>query len=231
VIVDPVGKLLSIGGEALSVAEPVPYLMNGAMKSLGDLLRRVNGFYAFESALHVFASGDVTAPGRSLEEWNDHALWKYAYGDLMSDGLFFAEDVFGIQFVLVDGAVCIFEPDTAKLAPFADDVVGWAGEVLNQYDYVTGHSVAHAWQVENGALLAGHRLIPRVPFALGGKFEAANMVPVEAGRAMRYWGRFARETADLPDGSRFKFSPKLVDSLACLRWNSDEVPECACFSN
>ncbi|MFC0546016.1 SMI1/KNR4 family protein [Kutzneria chonburiensis] len=222
-------KLLSIGGDALSSVEPPgPAAGDSGAWSLDGLLLRKNGFYAFESALHVYASGDSSAPGRSIEEWNDGGLWKRAYGGLVTDGRFFAEDVFGGQFVLVGSTVYTFNPETAELSPFAEGVGGWAAEVLDQYDFVTGYSVAHAWQQAHGALPVGHRLVPRIPFVLGGEFVADNMVSVEAAVAMRYMGRLANELSDLPDGARIKFDRGMVDSLACARWTNEESP-CVCF--
>jgi hypothetical protein len=99
-VTGPVEKLLSISGEALSAEEPASLRGDGGDgRLIADLLWRRNGFYAFESALHVFGAGGGQVQGRSLEEWNDVGLWKDAYGGLMTDGLFFAEDVFGGQFV------------------------------------------------------------------------------------------------------------------------------------
>jgi len=228
---DPLEKLLSIGGDALSMVEPVPALMGDDSRTLGGLLRRKNGFYAFESALHVFASGDITASGRSLEEWNDSRLWKHFYGDLMSEGLFFAEDVFGGQFVLAGDVVHTFNPETAELVSFAESVEAWAAKVLDRYDHATGYSIAHAWQMENGALPAGHRLIPRVPFVVGGEYEADNIVPVEASVAMRYWAGFAKVISELPDGANLRFNPQAVESVICAKWDSKNGSSCLCFNN
>ena len=71
-------------------------------------------------------------------------LWKDSYGDLVPDGLFFAEDVCGGQFVLAGQAVHAFKPEAARLSPFAENVQGRAGRVLDRYDFATGYSVAHA---------------------------------------------------------------------------------------
>ena len=87
-------KLLSISSEALAkspAAAPTllaAYLMG---TELFHLLRKKNGFYAFESALHVFP---VASPGgMSLEEWNADSLWRNGYGDL-AKGLFFSQKTY-----------------------------------------------------------------------------------------------------------------------------------------
>lgn len=60
------------------------------------LLKLKNGFYAFESALHVFPFSDIDVyEQQDLLRWNSPDLWKSLYG-ADAEGLFcFAEDVFG----------------------------------------------------------------------------------------------------------------------------------------
>src|SRR3954468_15350144 len=123
-------------------------------------------FYAFESALHIFPSGPPRLPGYSLQEWNSPNLWRASYGRLLPDALFFAEDLFGGQFAIVDHEVYSFDPETAQLTHFFGNVVEWEESVLARYNYTTGYSVGHEWQLSNGALLPGHRLVPRIPFVL-----------------------------------------------------------------
>jgi hypothetical protein len=85
-----VDELLSISSEGLS-PEPKTLAKIIAAFSLGpelfDMLRRKNGFYAFESALHVFPS--TSAVAISLEEWNADTLWRNGYRDL-AEGLLFS---------------------------------------------------------------------------------------------------------------------------------------------
>jgi hypothetical protein len=85
------------------------------------LLQSRNGFYAFESALHVFASG-WAGDELSVEEWNSASLWRNAF-DGMADGLvFFAEDLFGSQFALRNGEVVSFDPETGGVEHLADSM-------------------------------------------------------------------------------------------------------------
>ena len=227
---DRIGKLLSIAGEALSdVPSDGESFADGAFDALGDIISRRNGFYAFESALHVFPSGGVGLPGRSLQEWNDPSLWIDSYGGLVPPVLFFAEDVFGGQFAMMGGRVYSFDPETARLTDFADDVRMWSSEILARYDFATGYSISHAWQVENGVLPVGHRLIPRIPFCCGGDFVVGNMLLVESVAAMRYWGHFARKIAQLSDGAQLKFDPRIVDGLRCAGWLHGSAADCRCF--
>src|SRR5215469_10978933 len=96
-----IDRLLSIASEPLarepaSTSELLSAYPHGA--ALLRMLQRKNGFYAYESALHVFPlTGD---PGTGLEAWNAVPLWRDAYEDLGRDLLFFAEDALQDQFCL-----------------------------------------------------------------------------------------------------------------------------------
>src|SRR5258708_40118394 len=94
-------KLLSIAGPALGEqGDQESFGTEGRIgEELNGLLRRVNGFYAFESALHVFPSALATR-AVDLQTWNSRKLWRNAYGDYTEGYLFFAEDAFGGQFAV-----------------------------------------------------------------------------------------------------------------------------------
>src|ERR1051326_6970906 len=112
---DPIEKLLSISSEPLS-EQPVT-MNHPAFASYGqlglelsDLLHQRNGFYAFESALHVLPAANFEQE-MTLGGWNAFGLWRHEYGGLADKMLFFAEDAFGDQFCLHDGNVCSFDAE------------------------------------------------------------------------------------------------------------------------
>ncbi|MFD7908668.1 hypothetical protein ACFV4G_41315 [Kitasatospora sp. NPDC059747] len=224
-------KLLSIASGAISPSAPKVVSAFGSFaNSLDALLVEMNGFYAFESALHVFPSGEAGLPGRSVEEWNSKSLWRDSYGHLMPDVIFFAEDVFGGQFAVArDGVVYSFNPETAALVRFSEDVARWRGDVIADWNHATGYSVGHEWQMRNGPLPVGHRLVPKIPFVVGGEFSCENMVPVEAAAALKYWGRFALAIAGGRDGDQFRFDPNVIEGLRCGIWSSRGESTCRCF--
>ncbi|MFG3002164.1 SMI1/KNR4 family protein [Streptomyces sp. NPDC048340] len=195
------------------------------------MLTQMNGFYAFESALHVFPSGEAGLPGRSLEEWNSKLLWRESYGHLMPEVTFFAEDIFGGQFAVGrDGVVYSFNPETAAMSKFSEDVASWQDGVIADWNYVTGYSVGHEWQMRNGPLPPGHRLVPKIPFSVGGEFSFDNMIPVEAAAALRYWGGFALAISESRDGDQFKFNPEVIEKLGCGMWSPTGGSVCHCFA-
>jgi hypothetical protein len=202
--VSPLSKLAGLGGAALSG----PLAAEGSSTSspagqLRALLAIKNGFYAFESALHVFPS----SPGDfiSIEEWNSASLWRHNFEGL-ADGLyFFAEDIFGVQFYIQNDEVGVFEPETGDKDILASSVDEWASLILEDYCSLTGYPVAHQWQTANGRLAAGRRLTPRVPFVLGGDVSVSNLVDMAAVDGMLVRANLATQIRNLPEGAKVRY--------------------------
>lgn len=207
-------KLLSISGNSLASLE-FPRLER--FDSVADarfrtdlsvLLSQKNGFYAFESALHVFPS-TAAAGELGLFDWNTPARWIDAYEGLADACVFFAEDVFGGQFCARANGIHSFEPETGALALIANDLDGWACQILDDYDALTGYSVAHSWQKRCGAIAANTRLLPKVPFVTGGAYDVENLYAHDSTKGMLSRANLAVQIRDLPDGAAIKW--KIVD--------------------
>ncbi|GGM89423.1 hypothetical protein GCM10010106_41060 [Thermopolyspora flexuosa] len=183
---------------------------NGVPNILRPLLLMKNGFYAFESSLHVYPWGG--GPG-SGEFWNDPRLWREEYGDAVAGLTFFAEDAFGFQFATDGDAIFSFDPEVAERERVSSDVMEWASLILEDFEVRTGFPVMHEWQVHNGRILHGHRLAPATPFFLGGKYEAREMRMMESVGLMRFRANVYRQVKDLPDGAKVRI---VVD------WDSGE---------
>lgn len=210
---EPLNKLLSISGPAISdaavyLSSTIIDLAGLHANDLRGVLELRNGFYAFESALHVFTSS-AHEQEIDLAAWNSDGLWREAYADLAANCLFFAEDIFGGQFCVKDGKVQVFDSETGSTEHFADTIDGWARKILDDYEVATGWPIANAWQRQNGALSAGKRLMPKIPFVLGGEYTIENLVQLDAVQAMRFRADLALQIRDLPDGAQIKL--KIVD--------------------
>jgi hypothetical protein len=204
-------KLLSISSEPLApkpeaqaqILEPYPL-----GPELFHMLECKNGFYAFESALHVFPL--KSAVGMSLEEWNADPLWRSGYHDLADGLLFFAGDAFQDQYCLSENGVLRFYAETGTTSFMAGSIEGWAGKVLDDYKGETAWPLASKWQAEHGPLPAGKRLMPKIPFFLGGEYSTENLWAGDAVEGMRFMADLAMQTRDLPNGSsvRINFTRK-----------------------
>jgi hypothetical protein len=198
--VSAVDDLLRIATGPLS-ASPVTGPV-GDSADLGALLSTRNGFYAFDAALHVLPAGRGNEI--SVEAWNHSALWRNAYRGLSEEWFFFAEDAFGGQFGLGRGGVVGFDPETGDIELLARSIEDWAKVVLDDCEMLTGWPLAHEWQVQHGPLRPGRRLIPKVPFVLGGDFVVSNLYDGDTVMSLRYRGEVASQLHDLPDGTRVR---------------------------
>jgi hypothetical protein len=176
---------------------------------LGSLLAGVNGFFAFESALHLFPRGVHAGGLVSIESWNSEQLWRQSYRDMAAGLFFFAEDVFGGQFAVADDRVVTFDPETGEIVEIASSLEGWANVLLADPEFYTAFPLAHQWQLHHRALRHDERLVPKRPFVLGGAFAAENLYPLDAVEGMRLRGEIAHQLRDLPDGT--SVSLKTVD--------------------
>lgn len=198
-------KLLSISSEPLAPHPPeqptfISHYRLGA--ELLQLLQEKNGFYAFEAALHVFP---ISSPNfMSLEEWNSDSLWRAGYRDLAEGLLFFAEDIFQCQFCLSAEGVVRFDSETGRRASMAVTMEEWAEKVLANYSQETGCNLASEWQVRNGPITPGKRLMPKIPFFLGGAYSLENLWLADAVEGMRFKADLALQTMNLPDGAQIR---------------------------
>jgi hypothetical protein len=170
------------------------------------LLAARNGFYCFEGALHVFPSRS-TAKHCGLEAWNSAELWRKEYSEMLDrEPLFVAEDVFGNQFGLLEDFVCVFDAETATVTKFSRSVAEWSERMLTEFNLHTGYPVAHLWQSCGRRIAAGRRLVPKVPFVLGGKPVVENLYDCDAVTGMRMRGRLARRLINVPYGPAIEYS-------------------------
>ncbi len=199
-------KLLSLAdepiGSATSRDEADRYLSKWGERGeeLAEILNGKNGFYAFDEALFVRPLHRADSP-LGLVEWNADSLWRNKYVEDLAEVLFFAEDIFGVQFCIRDGAVCTFDPETAAFEEMSASIGPWALEILADPGFRTGQPLAVSWQTKNGPLQPGQRLIPKTPFVLGGKYEIENLYPINEVEGMLYRSTIANQIHDLPDGS------------------------------
>lgn len=204
-----IDKLLSISNDGFSqkkatIASELLLRAGSLKKEFEEFLKYKNGFFAFESALRVFCT-DKSEFAYDLSTWNSSDLWKKDYGGLADGCLFFAEDIFGHQFCIKDNSIHIFNPETGSLEQMAHSFEDWAGQIISDYNVWTGYPLAHQWQKEFGFLPYEKRLMPKVPFVLGGEFELDNLSPIEVLSGMRTRANLAKQIIDLPDGAQIEF--------------------------
>lgn len=176
-------------------------------KEAVKLLSIKDGFYAFEGALMIRPARD-TPSVLGLLTWNSFDLWKSHYSDIGIDiqgYTFFGENIFGEQFFLADDWVGQFDPETGEVHKIAENLDAWAGEIIADRDYLTGHGLARQWQKMHGRLPEGSRLIPKIPFVLEGEFEVSNLLAKSELEAITIRAQLASQLAGLKDGETITF--------------------------
>ena len=123
--------------------------------------------------------------------------------------LFFAEDIFGNQFCIKGKDISSFDAETGATKPLASSLEEWAAAILTDYQLLTGHKLAHEWQVRNGPMPINRRLVPKIPFVVGGAYAVDNLYAGDTITSLRYRGEFAVQIRDVPDGGKVRL--KLVD--------------------
>jgi hypothetical protein len=200
-------RLLSVASEPISSTPAIgelsrlPALSGSRGQELMSLLGSRNGFYTFESALLVRPL-DFDASPLGIFQWNNAALWRSEYKADLGVVVFFAEDIFGVQFCIKDDSVNSFNPETGEFKVIAASLEDWSGWVMEDSKTRTGWPLAHFWQLRQGALKLGTRLLPKVPFVLEGRFEIENLYELNDVEGMRFRASIANQLRDCPDGSK-----------------------------
>jgi hypothetical protein len=198
-------RLLSIGSAPLCGHPPMLSAIveqgspNLSRQLIDLVLQERNGCFIFESALHIFPAGEIRS-GYDLASWNGDSAWRSAFTTMAEGCLFFAEDVFGGQFAIRQESIGRFDPETGNFERISDTLDGWAGRILANYEVETGYPLAHEWQARHGPLKPNERLVPKLPFVLGGAFEIQNLQAMDAMVGMRLRAEIARQIHALPDG-------------------------------
>ncbi|MDX6278094.1 MAG: hypothetical protein QOJ72_2222 [Nocardioidaceae bacterium] len=175
-------------------------------RELSELLAAKNGFLSPDSALWVRGCG---TDRNDLEQWNALTGWRATYGRLIDGLFFFAEDAFASQWCLSDSSVLSFDPESGELSEFAPDLARWAQRLIADYDHLTGAPITRAWQAINGTLPHGKRMVPAIPFMLGGLFDLSSVNPIDCWEAAEFRASLWQQTKDLPDGTTVSF--KITD--------------------
>lgn len=200
-------KLISIGSDRIvRLLWNSDYLRDWGRlgAELESVLEVKNGFYAYESALLIRPLRKESDP-LGIEEWNRQELWRAKYIDKLDDVLFFAEDIFGVQFCIRGESICTFDPETAAIEEMSLSLSEWAETILSDYEMQTGYPMAHAWQAVNGPLAPGERLIPKVPFIREGKFEVDNLYVLSDVEGMSFRATISNGIKGVQDGERIRF--------------------------
>lgn len=202
-----ISRIIRLAGDSLCDTSHVVAFrdaLSGWGKQGEDLLALLsirNGFYALKESLLLRPLSCKLFPLGALE-WNSPSLWKHAYGLDLGKLFFFAEDLFGCQYGIMNSEVVLFDPETGECESVADTLESWARVLLDDLNFRTGYPLAQAWRRVHGAIPRGCRLHPNIPFVFGGKYEVSNLHLGRDVEGMIFRASLARQIRDVPDGEQ-----------------------------
>jgi hypothetical protein len=203
-------KLISLGGNSL-IEIPNSFdckLLDVNKKIENELIniyKTKNGFFAFFNALHFFPINH-NSQYIGFEQWNEYSTWRSAYGSLANDCKFFAEDLFGNQFCILNESICFFDAESGETDKIAGNFEEWAKIILEDIDFQTGAPLASQWTNIHGDIKPNERLSPIQPFIAGGDYSIENLYIENSVDSMLRKGEMAQVFSKLEDGEEFVFN-------------------------
>jgi len=185
-------KILNISSESLS-SDLNMY------RELDDFLLKKNGFYTFESAFHFFSS-------KEIKSVNNFLLKETIYKT--KGKLYFSEDLFGNLFYLEDNNILFLNLETNKSEFIAHSLSQWAIELLKDYNYLSGYSLAHDWQVTHRKIFVNERLKPKKNFIFGGEYNISNLMTIDRFENLKFNSELIQQIENAQDGDKIKINIK-----------------------
>jgi hypothetical protein len=173
-----------------------------ALRSLAPLYAGSNGGAYWDGALVIRRSVEVAGAPLDVLAWNAEGLWRRRYPNLDANFLFFAEDVFSIQYGIKERTIVELDPETGDLRDVAGSLEAWCSHIASDPDLRTGAPQLRSWQAHNRRLEAGERLLPKRPFILGGDYDWEHLVASPDVNVMLIGAAIADATRGIPDGKK-----------------------------
>lgn len=103
----------------------------------------------------------------------------------------------------------MLNPEDSSLEIIASSLDEWFSIIKSDKVTYLYSDILEEWESRNGKILLGEKLIPSIPFIIGGDYELDNFIKCTELEAMRYYSQYAKTLYKLPDGNVVKL--KIVD--------------------
>ncbi len=178
-----------------------PEKLQGLPGEIVEVLWQVNGFVAYAGGLHF--RGLVNEPDwHSFEHYHsgEMALHKL-YRHVLEYDIPFAQDHLGNQFLLRDHEVHRLRADTGEVSGLHVDMAAFLGKAREDpIDYLSLELLA-TYHEQFGSLEPGRLIHTMPPLCLKRPEKNLAMKSVPAGAAIAFLANFARQIAEIPDGT------------------------------
>jgi hypothetical protein len=161
-----------------------------------------NGGFFFNQALQ-FYSFIEERNFRNISVVNENFIREYH--ELFKGLVTFGQDIFGNQFAfdIQKGCIVSFDIETAEQKIVAESFKDWLFHLRNDLNYIAGIGYVNEWKKDND-LQWDHRILPKVPFVIGGAYSLENFQTSTFPYYVSYNAQLASQIYNLKDGEKIK---------------------------
>ena len=176
--------------------------------ALKDLLLQINGFIQFGGGFHVRGICSEPEWHSLFHVWTGEMALHNLYEEVKQSDVPFAQDALGDQFLLRDCMVWKLSSETGQVESLNCDLWQFLDNVQNDpVEYLALQPLVNFYH-SGGELESGQLLQAYPPFCVGESSQGVSLRAVSALEHIRFLSDFARQIADLPDGTKIRLSPK-----------------------
>lgn len=126
------------------------------------------------------------------------------FGELFYGLCSFGQDVLANQFVfdIATGDVLLFNIETGDRESLAKDFAGWLKVLMTDPNFLSGEDFITEWLGAGMSLSVSQRLVPKIPFVIGGDYQASNFYASSFPKYLMYYGDLAGQIHSLKDGEK-----------------------------
>lgn len=179
-------------------------LLDTLPDDLQQLLSSINGFIAFNGALHVRGACHDPLWHSIANIWTGQLALHRTYGHLSQDDVPFAQDCMGDQFLLREAEVMLLTLETGFLTDLQLDLPGFlAAAEKDPLEFLQGHPLKQL-QAEDSCLEPGQLIHAYPPFSTAQAADGVSLRAVPADQQIQYELDFYKSVRDLKDGETFE---------------------------
>ena len=191
-----------------SIEESDLSLMRGIVfdSSYLDFIASSNGGFFYKNSIQIYAISQTPAYNNFF---NINEMIRKEYGNILSDEIFFGQEIFGNQFAFTSSGVVFFNIETGERTEMGKTFLEWTSILTSDINYYSGINILKSWTAANLDLSIDNRLCPKKPFVIGGEYEIKNLYPAPYPQYIKANANIANQIYGLPDGTPIKL--KITD--------------------
>ncbi|HEX7830647.1 MAG TPA: hypothetical protein VF787_13405 [Thermoanaerobaculia bacterium] len=180
-----------------SLAEAIP-------QEISAVLTDVNGFIAFDGALHVRGISAEPTWHSLGSAWKGERALHVLFPAILPADIPLAEDALGNQFVLRNKRVWFLESETGELHPLDLAIHDWFTSLITLPDSLLPINVVEQFRSEGEELLPGYLLSVYPPFCAQESAAGVSLRAIPAHERIEFLAEFAAQIAGHVNGSRIR---------------------------